>query len=90
VGVNLILWLFFPNVFWFWWNAIGRSSTVKRGCDVGLAAVRSTARSEPGGRAAARSFPLRESVVMLIVFICILVFCILLPRAASADICGIH
>jgi len=34
---------------------------------------------------AARSFPLRESVVMLIVFICILVFCILLPRAASAD-----
>jgi hypothetical protein len=29
-------------------------------------------------------FPLRESVVMLIVFICILVFCVLLPGVASA------
>lgn len=23
VGINLVLWLFFPQVFWFWWNAIG-------------------------------------------------------------------
>ncbi|MEO0472980.1 MAG: sodium/solute symporter [Bacteroidota bacterium] len=23
VGVNLFLWLFVPDVFWFWWNAIG-------------------------------------------------------------------
>jgi len=31
VGVNLILWLFFPNVFWFWWNAIGAVVTVSVG-----------------------------------------------------------
>lgn len=23
VGVNVYLWLFVPDVFWFWWNAIG-------------------------------------------------------------------
>ncbi len=23
VGINVVLWLFFPNVFWFWWNIIG-------------------------------------------------------------------
>ncbi|MGY6562290.1 MAG: sodium:solute symporter family transporter [Luteibaculaceae bacterium] len=23
VTTNLILWLFFPNIFWFWWNIIG-------------------------------------------------------------------
>jgi hypothetical protein len=37
----------------------------------------------PVAEPAARSFPLRESVVMLIAFICILVFCILLPWVAE-------
>ena len=27
VGINLILWLFFPMVSWLWWNAIGFSVT---------------------------------------------------------------
>lgn len=28
VLVNIILWLFFENVFWFWWNAIGFATTI--------------------------------------------------------------
>ena len=23
VGINIFLWLFVPDVFWFWWNAVG-------------------------------------------------------------------
>ena len=28
VMINLYLWLFEPSVFWFWWNAIGASTTL--------------------------------------------------------------
>jgi len=91
VCVNLVLWLFFPNVFWFWWNAIGALVTLSVGVVLGLLLSRSrqTQTQAPApapapGLAAARRFPFRESVVMLIVFICILVICALLPRVARA------
>jgi SSS family transporter len=85
VGVNLVLWLFFPNVFWFWWNAIGAVVTVSVGVILGLLLSDPRQGRSPVAEPAARSFPLRASVVMLIAFICILVFCVLLPRVASAD-----
>ncbi len=28
VGVNVFLWLFVPEVFWFWWNAVGAVTTL--------------------------------------------------------------
>ncbi|MEL6733396.1 MAG: sodium/solute symporter [Bacteroidota bacterium] len=28
VGINVYLWLFVPDVFWFWWNAIGAVVTL--------------------------------------------------------------
>ena len=28
VGVNVYLWLFVPEVFWFWWNAVGAVVTL--------------------------------------------------------------
>jgi len=91
VCVNLVLWLFFPNVFWFWWNAIGALVTLSVGVVLGLLLSRSRqtqtqapASAPAPGLAAARRFPFRESVVMLIVFICILVICALLPRVARA------
>ncbi len=28
LAVNLVLWLFFPQVFWFWWNAVGCAVTL--------------------------------------------------------------
>ncbi|WP_109829405.1 sodium:solute symporter [Reichenbachiella versicolor] len=31
VSVNIYLWLFVPNVFWFWWNAIGAAVTLTIG-----------------------------------------------------------
>ena len=28
VGINVYLWLFVPEVFWFWWNAVGAVVTI--------------------------------------------------------------
>jgi Na+/proline symporter len=82
VGVNVFLWLFCPNVFWFWWNAIGAVVTVGLGVVLGL--VLSDPRvPESADRASAqpgRPFPVRESLVMVCVFLVILVFCLALPR----------
>jgi hypothetical protein len=76
--------LFFPNVFWFWWNAIGAAVTVSVGVMLGLLLPDPRQTRNPAVEPLARAFPLRESVLMLIAFICILVFCVLLPRNASA------
>ncbi|MEM7571805.1 MAG: sodium:solute symporter [Bacteroidota bacterium] len=37
VGVNVFLWQFVPEVFWFWWNAIGALVTLSVGLLVSLA-----------------------------------------------------
>ena len=31
VAVNVYLWLFVPEVFWFWWNAVGAVVTIIAG-----------------------------------------------------------
>jgi hypothetical protein len=107
VGTNLILWLFFPNVFWFWWNAIGAVVTVGVGVMLGLvctgrprprataaepgsvgsgslgpAGVGSLDASEPAVSLRPRRFPLRESLVMLTVFVAILALCLSLTAAS--------
>lgn len=28
VGINVFLWLFMPEIFWFWWNAVGAFTTL--------------------------------------------------------------
>jgi SSS family transporter len=91
VCINIILWLFFPNVFWFWWNAIGAVVTVGVGVVLGLIFGRPRRSAETLSSAetpsvpALRAFPLRESAVMLLVFLFILVVCLLLPRVAHAE-----
>ena len=82
VCVNLSLWMFFPNVFWFWWNAIGTLVTLGVGVTLGLAG---RSREAAPAVAVARPFPLRESFVMLAMFVFILVLCLCLPRMASAQ-----
>jgi len=83
VGVNLILWLFFPDVFWFWWNAIGALVTIGVGTVLGF--LLTSERKAVPAVAVARPFPLRESFVMLAMFVLIVVLCLLLPRVASAN-----
>jgi hypothetical protein len=84
VGVNIILWLFFPNVFWFWWNAIGALVTLGVGTTLGFILTAGRSRQAAPAVTVARPFPLRESIVMLAMFLVILALCLLLPRVASA------
>ncbi|MEL6304033.1 MAG: sodium transporter, partial [Bacteroidota bacterium] len=56
VGINVYLWLFVPDVFWFWWNAIGCvvtivvalvvSTIIKREANEGLEVVISPSKKE--------------------------------------------
>jgi hypothetical protein len=78
VAVNLTLWLFFPNVFWFWWNAIGALVTLGVGTALGF--VLTTSRQAVPAVAVARPFPRRESFIMLAMFVLIVVVCLLLPQ----------
>jgi SSS family transporter len=79
VMVNLILWLFFKNVFWFWWNAIGGAITLLVGIGgSGFMRARKSPAAEPS--MAAPATPWREVVILVGFFITIVSFCILLPR----------
>jgi SSS family transporter len=82
VVVNLVLWLFFKNVFWFWWNAIGCVVTLF----VGVVLSRllpAAAPVEPVAEAATASalaIPWREVGILAAFWCAILTFCLLLPR----------
>jgi SSS family transporter len=78
VAVNLALWLFFPDVFWFWWNAIGGATTLWLGFVLSLLIPNDVAPTPEA--ALAQPFPAWQSAVLLLFFACILVFCLLLPR----------
>lgn len=83
VAVNLVLWLFFKNIFWFWWNAIGGVTTLVVGIGLsGLFSAPSSAERAaiPGGDIGPRAIPIKEIAILLCFFIAILSFCILLPR----------
>jgi SSS family transporter len=79
VLVNLILWLYFKNVFWFWWNAIGALTTLLMGVIVSAAAH---AKPEPATSPAGfpRTWPRREIAILAVYFVAIVSFSLLLPR----------
>jgi SSS family transporter len=79
VGVNLVLWLFFKNVFWFWWNAIGGVTALAVGLGLSLLPA-AGASSGAEGLQLAKPFPTKESLILLVFFVCMLAFCVLLPR----------
>ena len=82
VLVNLVLWIGFKNVFWFWWNAIGGVTTLAAG--VALSYV-NPAPLAAAGRApsAAVSILSKETVVLLAYFLGIILFCIKFPAFFS-------
>jgi hypothetical protein len=81
VAANLVLWLFFKNVFWFWWNAIGAVITLVVGLGLsrflpaGPAAAVPAAEPAPAGGA-----PWKEVGILATWFVLIVAFCLLLPR----------
>jgi SSS family transporter len=79
VAVNLTLWLAYPQVFWFWWNAIGALTTLAVGMTLSFALR---------GKGAAPSLALpiergngrHEAAILAAYFIGIVVFCWVLPK----------
>nr|WP_298792202.1 sodium:solute symporter [uncultured Allomuricauda sp.] len=81
VGVlfNMYLWLYVPQVFWFWWNAIGClvtigvamfiSSLIKRKANEGLEVVYSASK--------------KEVIVLMAFFVLIVILSIMLPDMLS-------
>lgn len=80
VAVNLILWLFFKNIFWFWWNAIGGAITLVVG--LGLSALMRPVTGPSGDTESAfvREIPWKEIGILAAFFGAIVTFCILFPR----------
>src|SRR5207302_11271221 len=73
------LWLCVKSVVWCWWNAIGGVTTLLAAAALSLlwptlppAHIERPATPEP--------FPWRQSAVLLVFFVCMLAFCLLLPR----------
>lgn len=80
VLANIILWLFFKNVFWFWWNVIGFgiTSTVSLFFTYVL-----NFRQEivPESKAGVKPhFLTKETAILLIFFVLMFALCLLLPK----------
>ena len=76
VFFNIYLWLFVPNIFWFWWNAIGCMITVVFGILFSFlfkskVNVKSNFTHNAGWK---------ELIVLIIYFLFIVIISILLPK----------
>lgn len=78
VVANLVMWLFFKNIFWFWWNAIG--SLVTLGIGTGLSLVMGTPPASKLQLDAHGKLLSMENIILLIFFGCILLFSFMLPQ----------
>ena len=78
VVVNLVLWLFFKNVFWFWWNAIGAMVTLTIGTGLSLLMPIAQLSALPV-HVHGKLFS-KENIIMFVFFICMITFCLMLPN----------
>jgi Na+/proline symporter len=76
---NMILWLFFPNVFWFWWNIIGAVVTVSISSLLTYLFGLKQKEASIAEPTPIRFFS-RETFVLLLFFLLILLFCVLFPK----------
>jgi Na+/proline symporter len=80
VSVNLFLWLFCKNVFWFWWNAIGGVTTVVVGVLVSLCLPETLDSAAAPSPAEILVVPIREIALLGCYFVAIVTFCLVLPH----------
>ncbi|MEO1450388.1 MAG: sodium transporter, partial [Bacteroidota bacterium] len=78
VITNIILWLFFPQVFWFWWNMIGFVVTMAVGLLWSFLSPIGTSMAEHQGWAPERD-DLSKVMVLMIFFVLILAISIGFP-----------
>lgn len=77
VLVNLVLWLFFENVFWFWWNAIGALVTLFLGIVISFFLPKEESKID--SKIHIGKFFVKENIILIVFFILIIAFCYSLP-----------
>ncbi|XLS30868.1 sodium:solute symporter [Flavobacteriaceae bacterium M23B6Z8] len=68
VGLNIYLWLYVPEVFWFWWNAIGCLVTLLVAYSVSLLIPRNLKKS-----IAFVKYPAKKEVALLLVYFVLII-----------------
>lgn len=80
VAVNVYLWLFVPEVFWFWWNAIGAVVTLCMGFMVSLLTNKSDTSTIANEFREEWNFDLQKSLLLIAFFIAIVLISINVPN----------
>lgn len=75
---NVIVWLFFTNVFWFWWNAIGALVTLFIGVTLSLF-LPNGKENNSNSKLKIGKFLVKENIILSVFFILIILFCYFLP-----------
>ena len=76
VFLNVYLWLYAPEIFWFWWNAIGCFVTIGVGILVSSVIKKKTSFATPKSY----STGIRELAILFGYFIIIILVSSLLPK----------
>ena len=78
VAVNVYLWLFVPEVFWFWWNAVGAVVTLTVGLVTSLLMGRTVA-TEVGTIEQSWNFDWTKTIILLLFFAFIVIISVMVP-----------
>ncbi|MEL7118215.1 MAG: sodium:solute symporter [Bacteroidota bacterium] len=78
VAVNVYLWLFVPEIFWFWWNAVGAVVTLAMGLVASLLFKQSS--NEQFTLEKAWDFDLPKTIILVVFFVLIVVLSVNVPN----------
>lgn len=82
VAVNIYLWLFVPEVFWFWWNVTGAVVTLLVGYLTSLFLGKTT--DDPAGLLDLKwELDNRKAIILILFFVAIIVFSVYIPSFFS-------
>ncbi len=80
VAVNIYLWLFVPEVFWFWWNAVGAIVTVATAWLVSLLFGDKATSGDGQALDTSWSFDWQKTVILLVFFVAIVWLSMQIPH----------
>jgi hypothetical protein len=72
-----VIWLFFENIFWFWWNAIGAVVTLFIGILISFILPNEIKGSN--SKFSLGKLVVKENIILFVFFLLIIAFCYLLP-----------
>ena len=77
VLTNVVIWLFFENIFWFWWNAIGALVTLFLGTLISF--ILPQKGNASNSKITLGKLVVKENLILFVFFLLIITFCYLLP-----------